>query len=101
TPEAIRKTRKRALELTGGTPATIHWDLISLALSCKSVLAVAPMQDYLGLGSTARLNTPGTTGNNWRWRMRADQLRPDLVGKIADLVRRTSREPRRSLDSAP
>jgi 4-alpha-glucanotransferase len=34
-----------------------------------------PMQDVLGLGSEARMNTPGTLGGNWTWRLRADDLR--------------------------
>jgi 4-alpha-glucanotransferase len=59
------------------------------------------MQDFLGLGSAARLNRPGTTLNNWRWRMPADALRPDLVGTIAGMVRAASRTPGKGLDSAP
>ena len=31
--------------------------------------AIIPMQDFLRLGSEARMNTPGTVGNNWGWRM--------------------------------
>jgi 4-alpha-glucanotransferase len=31
-------------------------------------IAVVPMQDLLGLGSESRMNTPGTTAGNWRWR---------------------------------
>jgi 4-alpha-glucanotransferase len=100
TPEAIEQTRARALALAGGAPATIHKDMIRLAFSCQSVLAVAPMQDYLGLGSAARLNTPGTTGNNWRWRMNGSALQPELVSSIAEMVHRASREPRRRLDFA-
>jgi 4-alpha-glucanotransferase len=34
-----------------------------------------PMQDVLGLGSEARMNTPGTLGGNWTWRLGADSLR--------------------------
>jgi 4-alpha-glucanotransferase len=51
------------------------------------------MQDYLGLGSGARINTPGTTGNNWRWRMRADAMTPELVESVANLVLATTRKP--------
>ena len=32
-------------------------------------LFVAQMQDYLGLGSEARINVPGVAEGNWRWRM--------------------------------
>jgi 4-alpha-glucanotransferase len=33
------------------------------------------MQDVLGLGSEARMNTPGTLGGNWTWRLLGDSLR--------------------------
>lgn len=47
----------------------IHWDFIRLAQSSVADLSVIPMQDYLGLGSEARINTPSTLGGNWTWRM--------------------------------
>ena len=45
-------------------------------------LAVAPMQDFLGLGSEARMNTPGTVGGNWDWQMNLDALTPALAAHI-------------------
>ncbi len=96
----IERTRAAALELTGGTAATIHHDMMRLAYSARSALAVAPMQDILGLGSAARLNTPGTTRNNWRWRMTADALRMNLVNLVAEMVSTSSRLPSRRLDTA-
>jgi 4-alpha-glucanotransferase len=100
TAEEIETTRVNTLERTGGTANTIHWDLIRLAFSSRSTIAVAPMQDFLGLGSEARLNRPGTTANNWRWRMQADALQPRLVEEVAEIVRSTSRLPGKRLDSA-
>ena len=49
------------------------------------------MQDYLGLGSEARLNTPGTSTNNWRWRMHENQLNNGVRGEVANLVRESGR----------
>ena len=43
-----------------------HWALIELALSSRAELAIVQAQDVLGLGSEARMNTPGTTEGNWR-----------------------------------
>lgn len=52
------------------TPADeIQWDFIRLAQASVADLSVIPMQDYLGLGSEARINTPSTLGENWTWRM--------------------------------
>lgn len=61
------------------TPAEeIHWDFIRLALSSVSNLAVIPLQDYLGLGSEARINTPSTLGCNWTWRMKHGEFNSGL-----------------------
>ena len=55
--EEIRETRRTALTRTGGSAETIHTDLIKVAFSSNSHIAIAPLQDYLGLGSEARINT--------------------------------------------
>lgn len=52
----------------------IHWDLIRLALSSIADQAVIPLQDVLGLGAEARMNTPGTATGNWDWRYQPEQL---------------------------
>ncbi len=82
----ILKTQQATLQLTGGTPETIHDDLIRAAFSTDARLAMVPMQDYLGLGSDARINTPGTSRNNWRWRVQTDQLSNGLSQHVADMV---------------
>ncbi|MDA0705377.1 MAG: 4-alpha-glucanotransferase [Proteobacteria bacterium] len=64
--EEISRTQAAAIALTGGSAATIHTDMVRLAFSSHSNLAIAPLQDYLGLGSEARINTPGKPGGNWR-----------------------------------
>jgi len=56
------------------------------------MLAVAPMQDFLGLGSEARMNFPGTTAGWWRWRMNQDSLTPALARKILRLSKIYFRE---------
>jgi len=94
TEKEIAIARARALKLTGGSQDTIHTDMIRLAFSSHSTLAIAPMQDFLGLGSEARLNTPGTTMNNWRWRMTDGQLHPELAGWIRGVVNESSRSSR-------
>jgi len=93
TAEQIESTRLSTLKRTGGTEESIHRDMIRLAFSSRSTIAMAPMQDFLGLGSAARFNIPGTTLNNWRWRMRDGDLTPRLVGEIAEMVRYASRIP--------
>jgi 4-alpha-glucanotransferase len=91
TEEEITRGRKNLLRLTGGTPETVHLDMIRLALDSPARLAIAPMQDFLGLGTEARLNTPGTTTNNWRWRVREEQLSPEFRESVAQLLEGPSR----------
>lgn len=89
--DEISRTQAAAIALTGGSAATIHTDMIRLAFSSRSRLAIAPLQDYLGLGSEARINTPGKPANNWRWRFRDEQLTTDVVAQVAGLVRDAGR----------
>ncbi len=84
--EELAATRDNVLRMTGGAPETIHLDLIELAFGSPARLAVAPMQDFLGLGSDARINIPGTTLDNWRWRFLAKQLSPRFQAGVAALV---------------
>jgi len=99
TREEVAAIQKNVLEITGGTPATIHTDMIRLAFSSAAALAVAPMQDYLGLGSEARLNIPGTTLNNWRWRVLESQLDDELTASVRGLVEQSSRTRGKAVDS--
>ena len=73
-----------------GNPYTpegeIHWDYIHLALASVAKLAVIPVQDYLGLGDWARTNEPSTLGKNWRWRMKKDDLTPELLAKCREMA---------------
>jgi 4-alpha-glucanotransferase len=89
--EEIHGTREAVLRLTGGTAETVHTDLIEAAFATPSLLAIAPMQDYLGLGSEARLNIPGTSGGNWRWRVLDTQLTGELCDNVAEMVRQSGR----------
>ena len=91
--QEIRDTQEAALDLTGGTPESIHSDLIRTAFSSKARLAMAPMQDYLGLGSEARMNTPGTPSGNWRWRLDDSLLASEVCDRINAMVSAAGRDP--------
>jgi len=92
--DEIERNQAGALKHTNGTPETIAHDMIKLAFSTKATLAMAPMQDFLALGSEARLNTPGTTINNWSWRMPPGHLQPDLMQSVREFVRESKRNPK-------
>ena len=63
----------------------IHWDFIRLALSTVADTCVIAAQDYLGLGSEARINTPSSIGGNWVWRVKKGEFTKELSQKILKL----------------
>lgn len=65
----------------------IHWDFVRLALSSVAKLAVIPVQDYLGLGGEARINTPSTLGENWRWRMLSGEITDEIAVKCRKMAK--------------
>ena len=82
----IKLAQEAVLNITGGCPETVHKDLTNAAFSTAAYIAIAPMQDYLGLGSEARINTPGIAGGNWRWRVLDEQLSAEFCHNVASMV---------------
>jgi 4-alpha-glucanotransferase len=79
---------------TGLDPADPAWSLIELTLSSRARLAIVPAQDVLGLGSDARLNTPGRSQGNWSWRLRRGQLTSEHAARLRAATERHGRQPR-------
>jgi 4-alpha-glucanotransferase len=69
------------------------WTLIRLAWASVADLAIAPLQDVLRLGNAARMNTPGRTEGNWRWRVQEGQLDEQLFERLAEMTTTYQREP--------
>jgi 4-alpha-glucanotransferase len=63
-------------------PDGIHWDLIRLALSSVSDLAIIQLQDLLGLDTECRMNSPSQEMGNWSWRYEAGVLTPDIAQRL-------------------
>ena len=61
----------------------IHKEVIRLALMSAAQMVIVPMQDILGLNEKGRMNTPGTTQNNWEWRLLKRNLTPSLAKDLA------------------
>jgi 4-alpha-glucanotransferase len=60
------------------------WSLIKIGMNTNANLFIAPIQDILSLDDSSRLNIPGTTKNNWKWKLK----RP--LGKIEGNISRFS-----------
>ena len=65
----------------------IHWDFICLAMRSVADTCIIPVQDYLGLGNEARINTPSTLGSNWGWRMNHNSFSEEDINKIKTLTK--------------
>jgi 4-alpha-glucanotransferase len=90
---AAEHERRNAEAYLGGSGDGIQWAFIRAAQSSPGCLSVVPLQDVLGLGSEARMNTPSVDGGNWRWRFDERQLNADLAKKLALLAEVTDRLP--------
>lgn len=62
-----------------------NWGFIRGIWSSVSYLAIAPMQDFLGLDDEARINIPSTIGKNWTWRMKKSDITDELATRISAL----------------
>ena len=65
----------------------IPWEFVRAAMSSVADMAIIPMQDYLGLGSEARINIPSTLGINWMWRMGNGDFTKELAGRIRSMTK--------------
>lgn len=77
---------RRYLNSMNSDYGKLTWDLIREAYRSTADLCVIPLTDYLVKGNEARLNTPGTAGGNWTWRLPPNFLSEDLARSIRDLV---------------
>lgn len=65
----------------------IPWDFIRLAMQSVAKTCIIPIQDYLCFGSEARINTPSTLGENWKWRLDKKDLEESLIKKIHHITK--------------
>lgn len=93
------ESRTRVVDYLGTDAAGAPWALVRAAAISPASLAVFPLQDLLGLGSSARLNAPGREGGNWRWRARESEIPPHLAPRLRRLLGAAARcEPSASAD---
>lgn len=74
------------LDYIGPTTEPITWALMRLAYRSVADLAITPLQDVLGLGTEARMNTPGRFGNNWAWRFKLEDVKAEDRAKLAAMA---------------
>tara|TARA_R110002110_G_scaffold415561_2_gene650939 strand:+ start:163828 stop:165381 length:1554 start_codon:yes stop_codon:yes gene_type:complete len=94
--ESLDRSVQEAVYREFGNPDTpMPWMLVEQAMLSVANTAIVPWQDLLGLDGLHRMNTPGTTAGNWRWRFDWSQLSSGLALKLAGLLDKTGRLPPR------
>ncbi|MGH8957885.1 MAG: 4-alpha-glucanotransferase [Acidimicrobiia bacterium] len=86
----LNRDRRRLLQTTRTRGEEINWEMIELVFESKALAAIAPVQDVLGLGSEARMNTPGKEQGNWTWRM-SEALPQNLIERLAEATEKSYR----------
>jgi 4-alpha-glucanotransferase len=94
TAEDVAREKSFARAYLGTDGAEMHWVMIRALLASVADTAIVPLQDVLGLGSEARMNTPATLGGNWRWRFREEALGAEHAARLAELTRMYGRAAR-------
>jgi len=90
-PDDERRNLWQYLERPAGGTCEAAPALMALAWSSAAALAMAPLQDLLNLGGEARMNVPGRTDGNWRWRCTEDMLNGPAFKWVRDLTKSSNR----------
>ncbi len=87
TPEDVRKEHEFARAyLNFKDDSEVNWVMIRAVLASIADVAIVPLQDVLGLGSSARMNLPGKVSGNWKWRYAPGALGDELSARLRTLV---------------
>jgi 4-alpha-glucanotransferase len=92
---------KRAVECYMPANADgVHWAFVRAAATSVADLCVIPMQDWLGLDASCRMNIPSRPSDNWTWRLEKRAITPELVKRIAKLIDVADRDPMAAVPAA-
>lgn len=80
--EAERGFYRRYLNCDGHNVA---WDLIRASWASVAMIAIAPIQDFLNLDNSARMNYPGDPSGNWTWQLNENAITEELANRIYDI----------------
>ncbi len=79
-------TRTHVQDYLGCHDEDLIWSLIRLAYASVAQTVIIPAQDLLGLGSSTRMNTPGTVEGNWAWRAVPGAFTSELAARLASFA---------------
>jgi 4-alpha-glucanotransferase len=84
--EDIRKEREFTRQYLNLDDEEINWVFVRTLMASVADSVIFPLQDVLGAGSEARMNTPGTATGNWRWRFRKEQLKQEMAQHLREMA---------------
>jgi 4-alpha-glucanotransferase len=87
TPADVAEEKAHARAYLNTDGHEINWTLIRALMASVADTVLFPVQDILGLGSEARMNTPSVASGNWRWRLQPGALTPELAARLQELVK--------------
>jgi 4-alpha-glucanotransferase len=87
TPEDVANEMEFARQYLDTDGSEIHWEMIRTLMVSVADTVIFPLQDVMGIGTEGRMNLPGTSSGNWRWRYRAEELTLGLAARLREMVR--------------
>lgn len=90
--EELEAERSFALAYLNCKPSEIHKGMMRSVWSSVATVAIAPIQDLLGLSNAARMNIPGTVAGNWTWRCEPGLLTDQVANELLDITKLYGRD---------
>lgn len=78
---------KKYFGLENNEKSEYVWEIIRSLMASVADVAIFEIQDFFEMGDEAKINTPSTLGNNWKWRARSEDFTDDLAKKIKEMSR--------------
>lgn len=92
TAEEVERERRVALDYLNTDGSEINWTFIRTLMASVAATVVFPLQDVLGEGTSARMNTPGKAGGNWTWRVASGAFTAEHAARLRKLAELYERE---------
>ena len=100
TGEDVEKEMEFARRYLNTDGSEIHWDMIRTLMASVADTVIFPLQDVVGVGGEGRMNLPGTSSGNWRWRYRSEELTVGIGARLKQLVQTYDRIGNETNDSS-
>jgi 4-alpha-glucanotransferase len=91
--DEIEREREFAKAYLNSDGSEMNWAFIRAILQSVADTAIVPLQDVLGAGSEARMNTPATMSGNWKWRFQSGALTAGIRARLSELATLYERAP--------